>query len=143
MLDRNQLNSKIPVKSDTSNLKNSEEAKALALEIEQFDKLKAQVIDVTSKIFLTLNDDNIIPQMLMVLQHKTSEIAVFNENKIKYENMLKELETLQGSIDTCKNNIQQKNEAFLKVKSLATKPNEQNEKVYYNILISLVLKRVR
>jgi len=143
-LDREQLNSKIPVKSDTNSLKNCEEAKALASEIEEFDKLKAKVIDLVAKIFSTLNDDNIIPQMLQVLQKKTSEIAVFNENKLKYENMLKELESLQTSINDCKTRLQQKNEVFLKVKSHATKPNEQNEKVnttynidklYYNIIL--------
>ena len=70
--------------------------------------------------------------MLQVLQHKTSQIAVFNEGKIKYETMLKELESLSSVVDECKVRIKQKNEAFLKVKSLATKPNEENEKV--NIL---------
>jgi hypothetical protein len=67
--------------------------------------------------------------MLQVLRHKTSEIAVFNEIKIKYETMIKDLEALQNSVNDCKTRLQQKNEVFLKVKSQATKPNEQNEKV--------------
>jgi len=86
-------------------------------------------MDLVSKLFGTLNDDNIIPQMLQVLQHKTSEIAVFNENKVKYQNLLNEFESLQKSINECKTRLQQKNEAFLKVKSSMTKPNPENEKV--------------
>ncbi len=128
-LDRDQLKSKIPVKQDSSTIRNSEEAKTLSSELESFEKLKNQVVDIVSKIFQTLNEDNIIPQMLMVLAKKTTEGGVFNENKAKYEEMIRELETLQGAIGECKNKMVPNNEAFLKVKSQASKPNEANEKV--------------
>lgn len=130
-MDREQISNKIPVKTDNSTIKNSEEAKALSAEIENFEKLKALVIELISKIYQTLNDDNIIPQMLQVLQHKTSEVAVFNENKVKYQNMLKELESVQNSVNDSKSQLQKKNEVFLKMKAQASKPNEQNEKVTF------------
>ena len=75
-LTREQLKSKLPVKTDTNTICNSEEAKSLSGELEIIDGLKAKIVDNVNKIFQTLNDDNVITQMLKVLQKKTTEQAV-------------------------------------------------------------------
>lgn len=134
-LERDQIKAKIPNKADASTVRNSQEAKDLQAELEAFEKLKVQVCDVVSKIFQRLNEDNIIPMMLQVLQKKTTESSVFNENKMKYDNLIKELESLQGSVNDAKTRIQQKNEAFLKVKASAEKPNPENQKVLIYVFI--------
>ena len=123
------MRNKIPVKTDSSKIKDSVEAKALSEELSALEKHKDQVVEITNKIFQTLNEDNIIPQMLQVLSKKTTEIAVFKENKIKYEEMVKELERLNNEIQNIKNNVAMKNETFVNVKALAIKPNPQNEQV--------------
>lgn len=77
-LPKQSLQNKIPVKSDLSKLKNSEEAVALRKDIDTLESLKEKCMEIIDKIFQLLNDDNIIPQFLRVLQKKTTEKAVSN-----------------------------------------------------------------
>lgn len=77
-LTRDQLKNKLPVKTDTNLLSNSEEAKELSSELEVLEGLKAKFVESVNKIFQTLNEDNIIPQMIKVLQKKTTEQAVYH-----------------------------------------------------------------
>ena len=83
-LTREQLKNKLPVKSDTSTIKDSEEAKSLSGELEIIENLKAKLVETVNKIFQTLNDDNIITQMIKVLQKKTTEQAVLNFILIRF-----------------------------------------------------------
>ena len=83
-LTREQLKNKLPVKSDTSPIKDSEEAKSLSGELEIIENLKAKLVETVNKIFQTLNDDNIITQMIKVLQKKTTEQAVLNFILIRF-----------------------------------------------------------
>lgn len=75
-LTREQLKNKLPVKMDTNLLSNSEEAKELSSELDVLEGLKAKFVESVNKVFQTLNEDNIIPQMIKVLQKKTTELAV-------------------------------------------------------------------
>jgi len=68
--------------------------------------------------------------MLLVLSKKTSEQAVFNENKGKYDEMINKLATLNKEIFDLKTNIRLKNEIYKKIMLISAKPNEENEKVY-------------
>lgn len=81
-LTREQLKNKLPVKTDTNLLSNSEEAKSLSTELEVLEGLKSKVSENMNKIFQTLNEDNIIPQMIKVLQKKTTEQAVIINSNI-------------------------------------------------------------
>ena len=75
-LSRDQLKNKLPVKTDTNTISNSEEAKSLSSELEVIENLKAKMLENIGKTFQTLNEDNIITQMIKVLQKKTTEQAV-------------------------------------------------------------------
>lgn len=75
-LNREQLKNKLPVKTDTNTISNSEETKSLFLELEIIEGLKAKIEENVNKVIQTLNDDNIITQMIKVLQKKTTEQAV-------------------------------------------------------------------
>jgi hypothetical protein len=75
-LTREQLKNKLPVKTDTNTISNSEEAKSLSGELEVLESLKVKLVENVNKTFQTLNEDNIITQMVKVLQKKTTEQAV-------------------------------------------------------------------
>ncbi len=75
-LSKQSLQNKIPVKSDNSKLKNSEEATNLRKDLDRLETLKETCMETIEKIFQLLNDDNLIPQFMKVLQKKTTEKAV-------------------------------------------------------------------
>lgn len=79
-LSRENLKNKIPVKTDSNALKNSEEAISLRKDLDELDVLKEKIMAIINQIFQTLNEDNVIPQFIGVLQGKTTEKAV----KYKY-----------------------------------------------------------
>lgn len=75
-LPRETLKNKMPVKKNTNALVESVEAKELAAELAELDKLKSKLVEAINCLFQILNEDNIIPQMIKVLQKKTTEQAV-------------------------------------------------------------------
>jgi len=129
-LSREALKDKIPVKTDTSALKNSEEAKGLQAALDDLEKLKVGILAAITKTFQKLNDDNIVPLMIAVIKKTTTETAVINDNKPKYGILIEEVEKLSKEIKEIKNTIKIKNESFLQLKKISAKPNEQNEKVF-------------
>lgn len=135
-LSKDQLKNKIPVKIDPTAIKNCEEAQALRKDLDILEELREKCMDVINKIFQTLNEDNIIPQFIQVLQKKTTEKTVFADNKPKYESMFKELEAIGEEIKVRKLSIKAKNEVFIRAKE-KFKPDTQNEQVinkYLNIV---------
>lgn len=75
-LSKDSLKNRIPIKSDEGALKNSEEANSLRKDLDELEKLKEKCQEIIEKIFQTLNEDNVIPQFIKVLQKKTTEKAV-------------------------------------------------------------------
>jgi hypothetical protein len=132
-LSKQALTARIPVKSDPSALKNSEEALSLRKELENLDSLKEKCMEIVHKIFNTLNEDNVIPQFIKVLQKKSTEKAVFAENKARFEELFKVLESISSDIVEARKNILLKNEIFSKIKALNFKPNEENEKFFRDL----------
>jgi hypothetical protein len=138
-LPKHQISNKIPVKTDSNAIKNCEEANALRKDLDALDVIKEKCMDIISKIFTVLNEENVSPQFIKVLQKKTTEKAVLSDNKPKYDVMFKELDAVSEEIKIMKLSIIAKNEVFLRVKKANFKPNEQNEKFfreleeYYNI----------
>ncbi len=132
-LSKNVLSNKIPVKTDPNAIKNCEEANSLRKDLDALDTLKEKIMEVISKIFQILNEDNIIPQFIQVLQKKTTEKTILNENKPKYDAMFKDLETLSDEVKNLKLSITAKNEVFLRVKASTFKTNEENEKFFRDL----------
>jgi hypothetical protein len=132
-LSRDQLRNKIPIKVDASSIKECDEAKELRKELDNLDSAKEKLMEVINKIFQTLNEDNVIPQFLKVLQKKTTEKGVFAENKSKYDDMFKELEVSSNEIKNIKKAIASKNDAFTKVKANSFKTPEENEKFFKDL----------
>lgn len=75
-LSRDALNKKVPSKSDAGALKSSEEAVSLRKDLDELESLKEKCMANIEKIFQILNEDNVIPQFIKVLQKKTTEKAV-------------------------------------------------------------------
>ena len=75
-LSRDSLKNRIPVKSDSSALKNCEEAVNLRKDLDELEAIKEKIVSIIEDAFNTLNDDNVIPQFIQVLQKKTTEKAV-------------------------------------------------------------------
>jgi len=133
-MGRDQLNGRIPVKNDMSKgFKDSEEAKALTAELENYDRLTVKFADLIAKVYQSLNEENVNPQILSVLSKKTNEEVVFNENKSRYDLMINEILSVQKEIFNSKTNMKLKNEIYKKSKIISAKPNEENEKVFLKL----------
>jgi hypothetical protein len=73
VISREILNKKIPVKSDSSVLSSCEEAVNLKKDLDELEDIKEKIVSIIEDVFNTLNDDNVIPQFIQVLQKKTTE----------------------------------------------------------------------
>lgn len=132
-LTKDALKNKIPVKVDANSIKNCDEANSLRKDLDGLDELREKIMEVINKIFANLNDDNVVPQFIKVLQKKTTEKAILEENKEKYKSFFSELEVLTSDIKVMKLSIQAKNEVFIRVKNNTFKPNEDNEKFFKDL----------
>ena len=132
-LSRDSLKNKIPVKVDPSNLRNCEEAKSLRDDLDTLDELKNANKEIIEKLFQMLNEENLVPQMILVLQKKKVEKSVFEENKVKFDLLFQELFSLEPKIENIKSSISIKNEAFNKVKNTTFKPVAENEEYFKNL----------
>ena len=74
-------------------------------------------MEIINKIFSVLNDDNVAPQFLQVLQKKMTENAILDNNKGKYMDMFNELQGVTNDIHNLKQIIITKNEDFVKIKN--------------------------
>ena len=89
-------------------------------------------MEIINKIFSVLNDDNVAPQFLQVLQKKMTENAILDNNKGKYMEMFNELQGITNDIHNLKQIIIAKNEDFVKIKNDKFKPDPQNEQFFKN-----------
>ena len=127
-LTKDQMRSKMPVKNDTTGLKDSEEVKGLSAELDIILNLKEKLMEHINKLFQTLNEENVNTQMVKVLHKKTTEQAILAENKVKYEAEIKKIEEINGLIAQSKQNIMNLNEKFAKLKYVSMKVFQENEK---------------
>jgi hypothetical protein len=110
-----------------SEVANSEEASKLRSFLEKLNNLKEKIMEGIHNIFNKLNDDNLVPQFMLVLSKKLTENEIFDENKIKYGEIIYNLKSLSEEVTNLKNEIIEKNEAFLKLKSLKGKFSSSQE----------------
>lgn len=76
-LSKDQLIQKLPVKSDfILSIKDGQEAKELSSELDIMYSLKDKLNEVITKVFQNVNEENITPLMIKVLQKRTTEQAV-------------------------------------------------------------------
>lgn len=132
-LPRDILNQKIPKKVDSSAIKNCKEATALRKDLDDFEIQQAKCMEVINKVFALLNEDNVAPQFIQVLQKKTTENAIFDINKEKFNALFAELGGYSNEIKNLKIGIQAKNEVFLRVKNETFKPDPKNEEFFKNL----------
>lgn len=88
-LSREILRKKIPVLTDSSALKNCDEAVNLRKDLDELEAIKGKIVAIIEDIFNTLNDDNVIPQFIQVLQKKTTEKQVIYIDHINNKFKLK------------------------------------------------------
>lgn len=129
LYSREILKSKIPFKVDNSILRDSVEAKELKNELETLNSFKEKLVALITFVFKTLNEDNVIPEMLSVLDKKILEESVFKDNIPKYDKLCIDVEKINSDIINCKKKILDKNNMFNNLKLKLLKPNEDNNKV--------------
>ena len=132
-LSREKLNEKIPHKIDSGAIKNCKEAIDLRNTLDQLDIEKAKAMEIINKMFSVLNDDNVAPQFLQVLQKKMTENAILDNNKGKYMEMFNELQGVTNNIKNLKQSIVAKNDVFMKVRNDKFKPDPANEEFFRNL----------
>jgi len=128
-MEKEKLISKIPIKSEKTNIKESEEAKEIKAQVELLNLKKEKLLEIINGIFSGLNENNVVPLFIKVLQNKTTETSIFNEKKIDFDEKLKPLEVLSDEIKIVKTKISEKMEAFHKLQENVTKLGLENEKV--------------
>ena len=132
-LSREKLNEKIPHKIDSGAIKNCKEAIELRSLLDELEIKKEKAMEIINKIFSVLNDDNVAPQFLQVLQKKMTENAILDNNKGKYMDMFNELQGVTNEIHNLKQIIITKNEDFVKIKNDKFKPDPENEQFFKNL----------
>jgi hypothetical protein len=76
LCSRELLKNKIPVKNDESALKSCEEAVDLRKDLDELESIKEKIAQIIEDIFQTLNEDNVVPQYILVLQKKMTDKSV-------------------------------------------------------------------
>ena len=132
-LSREALDQKIPHRLDPNSIKQCKEANDLRAEMDNLDNEKNKAMEVISKIFASLNDDNVAAQFIQVIQKKTTENSIFDQNKAEYMTKFNELGDISNNIRNIKVNVQNKNEIFLRVKNDKFKPDPANEQFFQNL----------
>ena len=138
-LSKQALSRQIPVKTDADKIKNSEPAVKLRKDLDSIETQKTKSIEVINKTFQTLNEDNIIAQFLQVLQNKTTEKAIFEENIKKYEDLIKELSVIDEEVKIVKISILANNTTFQRELQSNQGYNEANDKFFKDIEAHCVL----
>lgn len=128
-LEREKLNEKIPIKSETTNLSGSEDAKIIRDLINEMDSKKSKMMKEIDLIFSNLNSGEINSQFIKVLQKKSTEQNIFNEKKSEYDEKFKSPEELSSEIKQIKEIILEKMVNFNKMREDASKLGESNETV--------------
>ena len=132
-LPREALEQKIPHKVNPNSIKQCPEANDLRGEMDKLEEEKNRAMNVISKIFATLNEDNVAPQFIQVIQKKTTENNILEENKAHFMAMFGELGEISNNIRNLKVQVQSKNEIFMRVKNEKFKPNPQNENYFRDL----------
>ena len=132
-LSREALDQKIPKRVDTNAIKQCKEANDLRAEMDNLENEKNKAMEVIGKIFSSLNDDNVAAQFIQVIQKKTTENTIFDQNKAEYMVKFNELGEISNNIRNIKVNIQNKNEIFLRVKNDKFRPDPANEQFFRDL----------
>ena len=132
-LSREALDQKIPKRVDTNAIKQCKEANDLRAEMDKLENEKNKAMEVIGKIFSSLNDDNVAAQFIQVIQKKTTENTIFDQNKAEYMVKFNELGEISNNIRNIKVNIQNKNEIFLRVKNDKFRPDPANEQFFRDL----------
>jgi len=128
-MEKDKLAQKIPIKSEKTSIKESAEAKEIKALLETLNKKKEKMMEIVNLIFNSLNENNVVTSFIKVLQNKATEITIFNEKKLEFDEKLKQLETVSDEIKELKVKIAEKMEAFNKLQQNASKLGQENEKV--------------
>lgn len=126
-LSRQSLERKIPVKVNPQELSNIPEAKELKDALENIKDLKIKNSAIVEKIFLTLNEENVIPMFLNIIRKSASESQFMKDQHEKFYKMFNELEALEIPITEAMQDVIKKNDAFMKIKESKLKPNPDND----------------
>ena len=132
-LSREALDQKIPHRVDANAIKQCKEASDLRTEMDNLENEKNKAMEVIAKIFSSLNDDNVAAQFIQVIQKKTTENTIFDQNKAEYMTKFNELGQISNNIRNIKVNVQNKNEIFLRAKNDKFKPDPANEQFFTDL----------
>ena len=132
-LPRETLDQRIPHRIDPNSIKTCKEAEDLRKEMDLLEAEKNKAMEIISRIFASLNDDNVAAQFIQVIQKKTTENNILDQNKGQYMTMFNELGVVSNNIKNIKVNVQNKNEIFMRVRNDKFKPDPANEQFFRDL----------
>ena len=132
-LPREALDQRIPHRIDPNSIKQCKEADDLRKELDALEAEKNKAMEIISRIFASLNDDNVAAQFIQVIQKKTTENNILDQNKGQYMTMFNELGQVSNNIKNIEVNVQNKNEIFMRVKNDKFRPDAANEQFFRDL----------
>ena len=132
-LPREKLDQIIPHRIDNNSIKQSKEFDNLRKELDNLEVEKSKAMEIISRIFASLNDDNVVLQFIQAIQQKKTENNILEQNKGKYMVMFNELGKISNNIKIIKMNLKNKNEKFMKVKNKLFKSDPANEQFFRDL----------
>ena len=132
-LPRETLDQKIPHRIDPNSIKQCKEAEDLRKELDALEAEKNKAMEIISRIFASLNDDNVAAQFIQVIQKKTTEQSILDQNKGQYMTMFNELGEVSNNIRNMKGTVQTKNEIFMRVRNDKFRPDPANEQFFRDL----------
>ena len=133
-LPRDKINQRIPNRNNNNNqMKQCKEVMDLKKEIDILQSEKNKAMNIINSMFQTLNYENIAEQFIQVIQHKTTEKAIFDKNKEYFTNMVMQLSEISDNIKNIEGQVRAKNDIFLQVKNNKAKPSPSNAKFFNDL----------
>jgi hypothetical protein len=129
----------IPNSEDLSSLQNSEIVQHLTAEINKLQALKEELIVKINKIFQTLQNESIINEAFKIIKKQQSEQGLLDQEKKKYELLLKEIDEIHTKLLELQKSITEANGKFDKLKAEKISPNKDNEAFFQKLENAVVL----
>lgn len=105
MCSREKLESLIPGQVDLSQTKITKEGEEIKKAIDEINEITKKAMDIITNIFKDLNEKNMGPDFMKVLEKETTEILIFNTNKALFEIKFGELKEISKQIKQKKDDI--------------------------------------
>jgi len=136
---REDISKQIPNKQDISTLQNSEVVDSLGKELKTFQALKDELIAKINRTFMILKGESVIQELFKVVRKTTTEQGVFEQEKVKYDGFISQIEEIYTKLMDLEKSITDLNQRFVRIKNDTIKPDKENDEFFKKIEANIAL----